>query len=170
MMKSKRVLVSVFLLLIIVTMLGPQSATAKAIRTKFTGTETMGDVIDPGTWLILPNGGRHLRGYVAEAAENSTDPRLTGTATVVMNANLDPSLTGPFWGTFVLNVEPFQGCTEGGSWQGAYAGKISYSQFYAYYHTVIQGVSGCVEGMKVRFDADCFAGTYSGTILDPHGE
>lgn len=169
-MKTKRVLVLVFLVLLIVTMLGPQSVKATAIRTEFTGNEIFGEEIDPGTWDYLPNGGMHLRGQIAVSAMNSTDPRVSGTATVVMNANLDPSLTGPFWGSFVLTVEPFPGCSEGGSWQGTYAGKVSYTQFYAYYHAVIQGMSGCVEGMKASIDADCFAATYKGTILDPHGE
>lgn len=169
-MKSKRVFVSIGLLLIIVTLLGPQSVTAKAIRNEFTGTEIMGDGIDPGTTVFLPNGGMHIRGQIFEAFENADDPRVTGTATTVMNANLDPSLTGPFWGTYVLEVEPSADCPGGGSWHGAYAGKVSYSQFYAYYHAVLHGVSGCVEGMKVSIYADCYAGTFSGTILDPHGE
>jgi len=169
-MKSKRILVSIVLLLTFVTLLGPQSVTANAIQTPFTGTEIMGDVIDPGTTVFLPDGGMHIRGQIFEALENSTDPRVTGTATTIMNANLDPSLTGPFWGTYVLEVEPSTVCPGGGSWQGAYAGKVSYTQYYAYYHAVLQGVSGCVEGMKARINADCFVGTYSGTILDPHGE
>jgi len=169
-MKNKRVLVLVFLALLVVTMMGPRSVTAEAIQKEFTGTEIFVEEIDPGIWDYLPNGGSHLRGQIAESAMNSTDSRVSGTATVIMNANLDANLTGPFWGSFVLTVEPFPGCSEGGSWEGTFAGKISYTQFYAYYHAVIQGVSGCVEGMKASIDEDCFAGTYSGTLLDPHGE
>ena len=169
-MKNKKVLVSIILLLIIVILLGPQSVTANAIKTPFTGTETPCGTLDPGTWVDLPNGGRHLRGMISTSTMDSTDDRMSGTATVLMNANLDPSGTGPFWGSFVLEVETSEGCPGGGSWQGTYAGKISYTQFYAYYHAVIQGVSGCVEGMKASIDADVLLGSYEGTILDPHGE
>ena len=169
-MKNKKVLVSIILFLIIVILLGPQSVTANAIKTPFTGTETPCAYLDPGTWVDLPNGGRHLRGMISTSTMDSTDDRMSGTALIVMNANLDPSGTGPFWGNFTLTVNPSDGCPGGGSWQGAYAGKISYSQFYAYYHAVIQGVSGCVEGMKASIDADVLLGTYGGTILDPHGE
>lgn len=169
-MKSKRILVTIVLVLLFVTLLGPQSVTANAIRNEFTGTETPCEEIDTGTWDYLPNGGSHLRGHISVSAMNSTDPRVSGTAIVFMNANLDPSGTGPFWGNFTLNVQPSTVCPGGGSWQGTYAGKISYSQWYAYYHAVIQGVSGCVAGMKASIDADALAGTYNGTILDPHGE
>lgn len=170
MMKSKRVMVLFVLLLIVFTLVGSQSVTARAVRTDFTGVEIMGEEIDPGIWDYLPNGAMHLHGQIFTATEISTDLRMSGTAIVVMNANLDPSLTGPFWGTYSLTVEPSEDCPEGGRWEGAYAGKLSYSQYYAYYHAVIHGISGCVMGMKANVDADCFAGTFNGTILDPHGE
>lgn len=169
-MKNKKVLVSIILFLIIVILLGPQSVTANAIKTPFTGTETPCGTLDPGTWVDLPNGGRHLRGMISTSTMDSTDDRMSGTALIYMNANLDPSGTGPFWGNFTITVQPSTVCPDGGSWEGAYAGRISYSEIYGYYHAVIQGVSGCVEGMKASIDADVLLGTYGGTILDPHGE
>ncbi|MGC9335363.1 MAG: hypothetical protein ACP5JJ_14515 [Anaerolineae bacterium] len=171
-MKRKSLLAWVVLALLIVTVLGPQPATARAVRTEFTGTETPIQLIDPGDSHVLPNGGVHIRGKVFQAAEVATDPRVSGTSMVVSNGNLDPSGTGPIWGTFVIEVPSSQDCQGGGRWEGTWAGQVSYSEYYCYWHVVTHGVSGCVEGLQASYYADCLSGisTYSGTILDPHGE
>jgi hypothetical protein len=169
-MKTKSLFVWVVLAVLFFTMLGPQSGTAQAVRTEFTGTETPIQLIDPGDLRELPNGGVHIRGKVFEAEEIATDPRVSGISTVVSNGNLDPSGTGPIWGTFVIEVPPSEDCQGGGRWEATWAGAVSYSEYYCYWHVVTHGVSGCVEGLQASYEGECMLGTYSGTIVDPHGE
>ena len=173
-MKIKRVLVAIVLGLIIVTMLGPKPVKAQAIITEYTATEFPTGLIYPGDWKPLPNGGQHFRGQVVSTFEAATDPRASGTGTLVANGNLNASLTGPIWGTIVIQVPDSEACHGGGVWQGTWAGKMSLSQFYVYWSGDMQGVSGCVEGMTVRFESDmCFPQSpcaYTGTLVNPYGE
>lgn len=174
MTKSRKLLLTVVLGLMIVILLGPRAVTAQATRSEYTGTETPTGVTNGGDWRYLPNGGVHFRGQVTTAVDVASDPRASGNTTLVSNGNLGPSLTGPIWGNIVLAVPDSEGCEGGGVWQGTWAGKMSLSQGYVYWYGVMHGVSGCVEGLKVRFEsdmcvpqADC---SYSGRLLDPHGE
>jgi len=161
---------TVVLGLVIVILLGPHSVGAQTIKSDYTATEIPTGIIDAGEWVFLPNGGIHFRGQVIQTSEVASDARASGTGTLVSNGNLDSTGTGPIWGTILIEVPDCQG----GVWQGTWAGKMSMSQGYVYWSGVMQGVSGCVEGMMVKFDSELCAPqapcNYGGTLLDPHGE
>ena len=84
----------------------------------------------------------------------------------------NPSLTDPIWGTIIIEV-PEDVCPDGGVWYGTWAGKMSLSQGYVCWYGVMNGVSGCVEGLKVRFGSElCYPVPpclYTGMLVDPHG-
>ena len=173
-MKSKRVLLLVVIVLMIIITLGPHPVSAQAIRTVYTATEIPTGLTYPGDWKLLPNGGQHFRGQVIPTIELATDPRASGIGTLVANGNLDPTGTGPIWGTMTNVVPDSASCEGGGVWYGTWAGKMSFSQGYVYWFGVMQGVSGCVEGMMVRFESDMCVPqmpcAYTGTLVNPYGE
>lgn len=173
-MKSKRMVLMLVLGLVLVVLLGPHSVTAQAIQSEYTATEFPTGQTYPGDWVSLPNGAQHFRGQVNTAFEQASDPLVSGNSTLVVNGNLDPTYTGPIWGTIDIEVPDNASCQGGGVWQGTWAGKMSMSQGYVYWFGVMKGVSGCVEGMMVRFESGLcepqMPCAYSGTLLDPHGE
>lgn len=65
-------------------------------------------VIDAGTWTELADGRIRIRDLelfelaFAWQADGSVEPRKTGYDVVSANANLDTSLSGPAWGTWML--------------------------------------------------------------------
>ena len=166
-MNRRRLLVWAVLILLFAVMTAPQTATARSDRTKFTGNEGC-DIQDPGDWQWLPNGGVHVRGQVGACVEETTDPRASGNSTVVANSNWAPDFTGPIWGTVVIQVPDSPDCEGGGVWKGTWNGMMTSEG--CDWHGEAHGVSGCVEGLKASYHADCLAGSYTGTILDPNGE
>jgi len=149
-----------------------------SISSEYTGTETVDDIPKEGVWETMPNGGKDFRGRIVTAAEYvEACPRLSGSSTLVMHGKLDPSLTGLIWGTFELVVPDSGDCQGGGVWQGTWAGKVSFSESYVFWHAVTQGVSGCVEGLMAKYDSEVYnpntpdvPAPYSVTLLDPHDE
>ena len=162
-MKRKRLLMWVVLTILIAIMSAPQKATARTDRTDFTGNERC-EVQYPGNWHMLPNGGIQVRGQVGACVEETTDPRVSGNSTVVANSNWAPDMTGPVWGTVVIEVPSSTVCEGGGVWRGTWAGMMTSES--CYWHTETHGVSGCVEGLQASYLADCLVGSYTGTILD----
>ena len=92
----KSVLLSVSVALMIVALLAtPGPAMAKATKTEVVGTSTTIGMIDPGVWTTLPSGNVKVRDMILVFREEMSDPRASGTNTVVMNANWDSDETGP---------------------------------------------------------------------------
>jgi hypothetical protein len=110
---------------------------------------------------------------VSQYQEVASDPRMSGVATVVMNANWGPDMAGPMWGTSELVVEVSEGCPGGGVWRATWIGTMNSDGSYSY-RAVGSGVEGCVEGQHFFFTAANPGGeestTITGEILDPHGE
>ena len=168
-MKKQRLLILVILALIAALALVTGSVAAKATKTEFTGTTSFGAVIDPGVWTF-PGGNVHVRGLVQTAYLVADDPRVTGTETVVANANWDANTAGPVWGTSHIEVD-YGG---GGVWEGTFTGEF-YPDGSHSVRFVAHGIEGSVEGLKmsgtVVFTADPTApGISTGIILDPHGD
>jgi hypothetical protein len=169
-MKRTRLLALVVLTLLLAVVVAPQPATARAIRTEITVTETWIRLIDPGVWTVLPSGNLHYRGLVYESLSEASDPRLNGICTVVRNLNWVPNVGGPGWGIIHVEVTPSPDCPGGGVWNLTYTGMYG-ADGSCQLHVVGHGVSGCVEGLELTATADL--GVYppfTGTILDPHGE
>lgn len=96
---------------------------------------------------------------------NTSDARISGTMTEVLNANLDAAFSGPVWGTSRIEV-PGRGSWEGNA-EGEIHGPSSLSA-----RGVLHG-SGEFEGMKLKAEMIFVAGqgaTWVGHILDPGGQ
>ena len=83
-------------------------------RTAFTGTETPNP---PAGGMMIPLGGNvYVLGMTQTAVDETTDPRTTGTNTIVVYGILSQTDgTGPMWGT--VSIENADGAWTG-SWQG----------------------------------------------------
>jgi hypothetical protein len=153
--------------------MAPGLAAARASRVEFTGTEGPGTVLDGGIWTFLHNGSVHVRGMMTEYEESATDPRMSGLNTAVMNANWGPDFAGPMWGTSESVLPASPDCPGGGVWQGTWTG-TAYADGSFSYRAVGRGIAGCVAGLRFSLVAanpgDGGETTYSGEILDPHGE
>ena len=172
-MKGKRLLVGLVLVLLAALVTVPGTAAAGASRVAFTGTEVPVAPVAEGVWIFLPSGNVHVRGMATQYLELATDPRMSGLNTSVMNANWGPDFAGPMWGTFESVLGDSTDCPGGGVWQGTWTGMMNVDGSYSY-SSVGRGVSGCVAGLHVSLTAfNPGTGqltTYSGEILDPHGE
>jgi hypothetical protein len=172
-MKCKSVLVWVVLALLVVPMMVPGSALARATRVEFTGSEVPVGLVDEGIWTFLPGGNVHVRGMATVYQELATDPRMSGLNTAVMNANWGPDFAGPMWGTSESVLSDSADCPGGGAWKGSWTGMMNVDGSYSY-RAVGRGVSGCVTGLHFSLVAQSPGGdaltTFTGEILDPHGE
>jgi len=178
-MSMKRLLVCVGSLVLVALIALPGSAAARASRIAFEGNDVpTGPPIDWGDWNTLPSGNVHVRGMTSVYTttmyqEPPSDWRVSGLNTVVMNANWGPDYAGPMWGTSENVLFDSEFCPGGGVWQGTWRGVQSADSSYTYL-AVAKGVSGCVEGMHLSLTAfnpgNNALTTYSGEILDPHGE
>lgn len=76
------------------------------------------ETIDPGTIEVLPSGNVHIRDMVIRIRDGAECPYVIGVGRVVMNANLDKTMSGPAWGTshFVSD--------EGGAWDLVWKGTM----------------------------------------------
>jgi hypothetical protein len=90
-----------------------------------------------------------------------------------MNANWGPDFAGPMWGSNENVLADSAECPEGGVWQGTWTGMMNADGSYSY-NAVVHGTSGCVAGLKASLTAFNAGGdaptTYTGEILEPHGE
>jgi hypothetical protein len=173
-MKRKSVLAWLGLVVLAALVTVPGSAAATATRVGFSGVEMpLGPPIDSGDWIELPSGNIHVRGMISQYQEVATDPRMSGLNTSVMNANWGPDFAGPMFGTSESVLADSAECPGGGVWQGTWTGMMSVDGSYTY-NAVGRGVSGCVEGLHFSLAAFNPGGdaltTYTGEILDPHGE
>jgi hypothetical protein len=127
-------------------------AWADAKRTYFTGTETE-TIGSFGTWIT--DGQRlYISGATLLGAEDASDPRVSGQATIGVNAIWDAQTwAGPMWGTFhVVNSD--------GEWQGHWQGERTFAEGHVYSVIVATAVGhGAYEGLVARW-------TYTGVDVD----
>jgi hypothetical protein len=121
-------------------------ATARVVKTPFTGTEIWVEDLDPGTESFPGEGLYHIRGAVSRFEITTTDLRLSGEDRVTVNANFklvdEPVyVTGPMWGTFRIT-------NDGGYWKGVWAGYRD-KRGYSYMEFVGTGGDGYA-GLKLR--------------------
>jgi hypothetical protein len=149
---------------------------AKATKIPFAGAWTKAEVApgpERGWWT--PGGRYQARGWWLGTELQTGDSRVDGEWEFLFDDHFDETGTGPWNGTFRGEVD----C--GGVWEGTFTGEcyggfgflggISYNRGHG---------SGCVEGMKIRFEMEnvvTFPGgvrtehrTVEGYILDPHGQ
>ena len=151
------------------------------------GVPVVGQVLSPGTAKCpgyeptglpeqpCPAGSRtHLRDAVIVSQVYSVDDRVTGSMTIVLNANWDADAAGPLWGTFILAVD------SGGTWEGTWQGmreRVAEDQWTGLLHVVGKGYGGVIDGMKmmvedqlVSFTAAplAYLGEIEGRIIDPN--
>lgn len=171
-MKKLSLLFKVGLLLTILLSVA-SSTHAQAVKTEFTGLSYFtNEIVDPGVWTY-PDGNVHVRGWTVLYNDVMSDPRVSGTDTMVINFNMQSApppviFTGPMWGT--MRVE-----NEGGYWEGTWTG-VRDEQGFAYARAILHG-HGDYEGLKAHIEATRLSPDYindpfifTGTIIDPQGE
>jgi hypothetical protein len=170
-MRKHKALAVVVVALIGLALLPVQAVSAQATFVTCEGGFFPAGILDPGTWTN-PGGNTQVRGMVAwyEQVMPGSEPRCSGSNTVVTNANWDAYGVGPSWGTF--HVTPNEYSDFAGGWHGTWRG-MSYADGTTLIHVVGHGY-GDLEGQQVFVDIE-FPGLYmpgvaSGHILDPHGE
>lgn len=146
-------------------------AQAKVVKTEFTGFAYFHHVIDEGE-LSNPDGNIHVRGWTELYFDDMSDPRMSGFETVVANLNFQSAPppvfgTGPMWGTSRIE-------NEGGYWDTTWTGVrdeqgFSYIRVVAHGHGGYEGLKAIYEGSRLSPDPT-YPWTFTGTILDPHGE
>ena len=161
-------LLSMLVFVLVAALFHPSAARAAAQRTTFTGTSNFGETLNAGEWTYLTGGNVLARGIVETYHDVNTDPRVTGTETIVSNANFKPApsselgLAGRLWGTFHIE-------NEGGAWDGTFTSEITEGGEY-FYRGVAHG-SGGYEGLVGIWEAyrNGHSGpfTLSGSILEP---
>ena len=123
------------------------------------GVPVVGQVVYPGTAICpgyeptlnpeqpCPAGSRtHLRDTVIISQVYSLDARVTGSMTIVLNANWDADFSGPLWGTFSLALD------SGGTWEGTYQGlreRVAEDQWVGLLRVRGKGYGGIIDGMKL---------------------
>jgi hypothetical protein len=168
-MRKYKMIAIVVVTLIALSVLPMGAESAQATFTTCEGAFIPLGMPDPGTWTY-PGGNTHVRGMVALYQQDmpNSDPRCSGTNTVITNANWDAYGVGPSWGTF--HVVLAEGSSDG--WNGRWTG-MSYADGTTSIHVVGSGY-GQLEGQQVFVDIefpDLYApGVASGYILDPQGE
>ncbi|MBN2390574.1 MAG: hypothetical protein JXR84_07620 [Anaerolineae bacterium] len=114
-MKKRMIVIGVMLLLILAM---STTVSAQVVRIPFTSVGTLVEILDPGKWSY-PGNNAHVRDMVELIRTESADERITGWHTLVANGNWDANGYGPIWGTFVLDVDAYDG-----TWEGSYTGVI----------------------------------------------
>lgn len=121
------------------------SASADAPRTTFKGTETITGGLEP---TIIPAGTRFHVMLTQFATEATSDPRVSGTSTIVAHAIWDlPAMTGPMWGTFQL-------VNAAGQWNGHWIGSRTATEtgdIESSITAVCEG-SGAYKGLVARWN------------------
>jgi hypothetical protein len=140
-MKKRSLSKYLILALVLFLMIVPVGVSAQTTVKHCFGTESLIDVLNPGNWTF-PDGNIHVRGMVSQYNEQMNCPEISGTNTVVMNANWDANYTGPMWGTNYLE-------TPNGDWKGSWSGKLNPDGTLSY-TGVSKGISGSVVGLKLK--------------------
>src|SRR5215210_1345973 len=143
-------LLSMLVFVLVVALLPTSQAMASAQRMAFSGTSNFGETLDAGEWTYLPGGNVLVRGIVETYHDVNSDSRVTGTETIVSNANFKPApsselgLAGYLWGTFHIE-------NEGGVWDGTFTSEITEGGEY-FYRGIAHG-SGGYDGLKGIWEA-----------------
>lgn len=137
----------------------------RATITEFTGTEIVVALVDPGDVTLTPGGAWHGRDRVWEMYHDTDDPRVTGTAIVISNANGNPvNDVFPAWGTFSVHSDAYEG-----GWEATWHAPAGRPEI-----TAVGYGTGEFEGLKAwwtfEYNEGDPNGCISGRILDPHGE
>jgi hypothetical protein len=141
---------------------------ARATVTEFTATqELLYDI--PGA-MSFPNGNIHTHGGGHVMYMTASDPRMTGTVTIIGNGNFNAYFSGPMRLNF--DTDPDIG---GGSWHGIATGYI-HADGSITCRATGHG-SGDFDGLKVQFTvynpvwppSPANPSVIMGRILDPHG-
>jgi hypothetical protein len=171
-MKRKRLLIGVVLVVLVALATVPGPAAARAIRVGFSGHEVPTALVAEGTWTFLPSGNVHVRGMTTVYQEFSSDWRVSGLNTAVMNANWGPDFAGPMFGTSESVLADSAKCPGGGVWHSTWTGMMNVDGSYTY-SAVGKGITGCVAGLRFSLIAFNPGGdaltTYTGEILCLHG-
>jgi len=137
----------------------------RATITEFTGTEILVGLLDEGDITITPGGTFKGRDRVWEMFHDTTDPRVTGTAIVISNANFNREFHGPAWGTLSVESDAYEG-----GWEATWRSPAGRPEIII----AVGHGTGELEGLKAwwtfEYDEDDPNGRISGRILDPHGE
>jgi hypothetical protein len=161
---KKKVLPVIFLIIVTLMMGKVLPASAGAIHTPVHAWEI--PLCQPyggghpdctlGEWTF-PGGNMHVRNMVqVYQAIGIGDDRLTGTNTLIANANWDENGYGPGWGTFHN-----QSANYNGYWEGTWSAVMSADGYISY----ITGTGyGAFAGMKIR--AVEVNGFFDGIILE----
>ena len=116
----------------------------------------------------------HLRNAEIISVVSSSDERVTGDMTVVLNANWDQNFSGPIWGTFSLAVEG------GGTWEGTWQGfreRVTVGVWAGLLRVRGKGYGGDIDGMKLMVEDRltsftpapiAYFGDIEGRIVDPN--
>jgi hypothetical protein len=173
-MQKRRKLLSVALVLL-ASLLVITPVAARAIATTFTGLEvTCSEAPAEREWV----GGDvlHIRNEIVTTRILTTDDRVTGTNTIVLNFNLNlKNGTGGLYGTFHLQPDDVNG-----TWEGRFSGQ--FTNFVTSVHATGHGTGELVglqemvtlHGTELPGSNPCAAGAPSaatlvtGRILDPH--
>ena len=138
---------------------------ANPTTTEFTGEEIVVELVYPGDLAFTPGGTFRGRDRVWKMYHDTTDPRATGTATVVSNGNFNPEGEGPCWGTFSVESDEYEG-----RWEAVWHSAPSTPEII----TAVGHGTGELEGLKAwwifEYEEGDPNGHISGRILDPHGE
>ncbi len=112
--------------------------------TQFSGTETFGPVLNPGTMVLHDDGQLMIRGLVQQAHDENTDGRVTGDITLEINTNFDAAtFSGQMWGTAHLK-------NAGGEWIITWVGRRT-PEGHSDIQAVGRGVGG-YEGLQARWN------------------
>lgn len=194
-MKLSAVFIMVFVLFLAASM-APVEQTSAAEKIPVSGTETfdplgllgppVGQILEPGTVRCpgneptgdpmqpCPPGSRtHIRGFKFISRVESTDSKLSGDLTAVLNVNFDANTTGPVWGTFSTALDA------GGTWEGTFEGRRRRvgDHWVIPLHVSGQGTGGVVDGMRFKavdvittsFPVPiAYTGIIEGRIINPH--
>ena len=145
-MRNRKYVWLVPLLVVALVLSTAGAATARAIKTPFTGTEVWVEDLEPGTERFLDHNLYLIRGNVARFTMEVSDPRVSGDDVVVINWNfklVDPPVygTGRMWGTFRIT-------NAGGYWEGTWTGYRD-ERGFSYLELIGAGADGYA-GLKLH--------------------
>jgi hypothetical protein len=167
-MNTRKYLLFALPLIQALVMVPTMQGSARTVKTTFTGTDTLGRDIDPGTETYPDKNLYHVRNNVFTSLVEASDPRVSGEALYNFNGNfklVDPPVyvTGRMWGTFKLS-------NADGYWEGIIEG-VRIDNGFSYFKYVGQG-EGAYKGMQLhmryeRLDPDpSVPATLYGYILE----
>ena len=125
-----------------------------------------------------PPGSRiNTRGFTILTRFIASDPRITGNATITINANFAADGNGPAWGTISVDIDGDAG-TWDGTWQGLRV-KEGTNIWVIPVHGSLKGNGGSVDGMVLRtldtiysytLAVIAYEGDIEGRIIDPNSK